>query len=76
MDQLDIGQGELVHARDRPTLKFEEGSYTLPELLESHLLPVVAQYDSSCQPIPFHEFNFDLSQPLLLYKKRNIQVSF
>lgn len=71
---FDIDQGDLVPTKDRPNLTFEEGSYTLPELLESHLLPVVAQYDSTRQPIPFQEFSFDLSQPLLLYKKRNIQV--
>ncbi|KAL4236372.1 hypothetical protein ACF0H5_004757 [Mactra antiquata] len=73
MEQLGIDRGELISKKKRPNLNFEEGSYTLPELLESHLLPVVAQYDVSRQPIPFHEFNFDLSQPLLLYKKRHIQ---
>lgn len=71
---FEIDQGDLVPTKDWPNLTFEEGSYTLLELLESHLLPVVAQYDSTHQPIPFQESSFDLSQPLLLYKKRNIQV--
>lgn len=70
MDSID--QGEI--SDQRPTLRFQEGSYSLPELLDSHLLPVVAQLDTSRQPVPFNEFNFDLTQPLLLYKKRNIQV--
>ena len=72
MDMID--QGEI--SEQKPSLKFQEGSYSLPELLDSHLLPVVAQLDTSRQPAPFNEFNFDLTQPLLLYKKRNIQVIF
>lgn len=60
-------------ADDPPTLTFEEGSYSISELLDSHLLPVVVQYDKARQTPPTTDFNFDLSQPLLLYKKRNIQ---
>ncbi|XP_052775981.1 uncharacterized protein LOC128213905 [Mya arenaria] len=71
MDCLKLDQGEIADCR--PSLVFEDGSYTIPELLDSHLLPVVAQYDSAHMPLPFHEFNFDLSQPLMLYKRRNIQ---
>lgn len=71
MENIDVGG----MAADRPNLVFEEGSYSIPDLLDSHLLPVVAQYDTAKHPLPSDDLNFDLSQPLLLYKKRNIQVT-
>ena len=75
-DKMDSSDAEETdRLPENLDLIFEEGSFTLPELLESHLLPVVVQYDMERQPLPCDEYNFDFSQPLLLYKKRNIQVS-
>ena len=64
---------ELQVSTDRPTLEYEPGSFTLTEILDSYLLPMVVQLDNQHHRLPFKEFNFDLSQPLLLYKRRNIQ---
>ena len=64
---------QLEVSSERPSLEYEPGSFTLTEILDSYLLPMVVQLDNQKHPLPFTEFNFDLSQPLLLFKKRNIQ---
>lgn len=71
MDQMGLDQIEV--STERPKLEFEPGSFTLSEIVDSYLLPMVVQLDNQKHPLPFKEFNFDLSQPLVLYKKRNIQ---
>ena len=56
-------------------LCFEEGDLSLGEILSTFPLPVVVQCDTASCPIPVDRsrFNFDLTQPLLLYRKRTIQ---
>ena len=71
MDRQDPERLEICS--EKPSLEYEPGSFTLTEILDSYLLPMVVQLDNEKHPLPFTEFNFDLSQPLLLYKKRNIQ---
>lgn len=68
-----MGLDQIEVSTERPKLEFEPGSFTLSEIVDSYLLPMVVQLDNQKHPLPFKEFNFDLSQPLVLYKKRNIQ---
>ncbi|KAK3089933.1 hypothetical protein FSP39_007731 [Pinctada imbricata] len=53
-------------------LQFEDGDLSLWEVLRAYPLPVVVQCDTAHCPIPMDRsrFNFDLSQPLLLYRKK------
>ena len=71
MDRLDLEEFQI--SIERPSLEYEPESVTLTEILDSYLLPMVVQLDNHQHQLPFTEFNFDLSQPLLLYKRRNIQ---
>lgn len=71
MDHINLD--ELQVSVEQPTLEYEPGSFTLTEILDSYLLPMVVQLDNQKHSLPFKEFDFDMSQPILLYKKRNIQ---
>ncbi|KAL3868562.1 hypothetical protein ACJMK2_041363 [Sinanodonta woodiana] len=55
----------------KPNITWLEGSYSLEELLKKFPLPVVVACDTSRSP--FHRFNFDLTQELLLFKQRKIR---
>ncbi|KAK3610168.1 hypothetical protein CHS0354_038800 [Potamilus streckersoni] len=55
----------------KPDITWLEGSYSLEELLKKFPLPVVVACDTSRSP--FHRFNFDLTQELLLFKQRKIR---
>ncbi|XP_062574982.1 uncharacterized protein LOC134236851 [Saccostrea cucullata] len=56
-------------------LNFESGTYSLPDIKQTFPLPVVVVCDASKSPVPVDRtrFNFDLRQPLLLYRSRNIK---
>ncbi|XP_061168083.1 uncharacterized protein LOC133177019 [Saccostrea echinata] len=64
---------ELEHSFEG--LKFEPGTSSLSDIKRNFPLPVVVVCDASKSPVPVDRtrFNFDLRQPLLLYRSRNIK---
>lgn len=56
-------------------LNFESGTYSIVEIIRNFPLPVVVLCDTSKSAVPVDRtrFNFDLRQPLVLYRARNIK---
>lgn len=52
--------------------RFEEGVYNLQDLCYKHPPPVVVQCDHEKSEVTVDNATFDLSQPILLYRQRNI----
>jgi hypothetical protein len=52
--------------------RFEEGVYNLQDLCYKHPPPVVVQRDHEKSEVTVDNVTFDLSQPILLYRQRNI----
>ncbi|XP_033737215.1 uncharacterized protein LOC117325230 [Pecten maximus] len=59
----------------KPNLDFEDGTHSIFMIIQKFPFPVVVLCDTTRCPIPVDrsKFNFDLSQPLLFYRKRSIQ---
>lgn len=59
----------------KPNLEFEDGIHSIYMIIQRFPFPVVVLCDTTRCPIPVDrsKFNFDLSQPLLFYRKRSIQ---
>ncbi|XP_060072283.1 uncharacterized protein LOC132552158 [Ylistrum balloti] len=59
----------------KPNLEFEDGTHSIFMIIQKFPFPVVVLCDTTRCPIPVDRsrFNFDLSQPLLFYRKRSIQ---
>lgn len=56
-------------------LNYEDGIYSLSDIILKFPLPVVVCCDDSQSAVPADRtrFNFDLRQPLVLYRSRNIR---
>ncbi|XP_021350888.1 uncharacterized protein LOC110448782 [Mizuhopecten yessoensis] len=59
----------------KPNLEFEDGTHSIFMIIQKFPFPVVVLCDTTKCPIPVDRsrFSFDLSQPLLFYRKRSIQ---
>lgn len=55
-----------------PSWGYEEGVYNLQEICYKHPPPVVVHCDIASSEVTTGSSSFDLSQPLLIYRQRNI----
>jgi len=60
---------------ESPHLMFEEDQHSIFSIFQSYPLPVVVQCDTTKRSIPVEKtnFNFNITQPMLIYRKRRIQ---
>ncbi|XP_041359420.1 uncharacterized protein LOC121375826 [Gigantopelta aegis] len=73
-DTRKISTLDLTVPVTKPHIQWESQSYGIEDILKTHALPVLVQCNTSNCSLNLNKFNFDLTQPLLLYGHRQHDV--